>query len=69
MANHKVLAKRGPQVTVKLRSESHVRFLELTEHRFTMNLNSNKGDIMSQALDELYEKEIGQWKPKEKNGK
>ncbi len=57
--------KRGKPINFKLREQSQERFDELHAYRLSMNLNSNKSDIMSQAIDELYEKELGQFKKKE----
>ncbi len=67
MTKHKVNAQRGPTITVRLRKDAHDKFQEFTEYRFSMNLNSNKGDIMSQAIEALYEKELGKFKPKDTN--
>lgn len=64
MSKHRVTAQRGPTITIRLREDAHAKFQELTEYRFNMNLNSNKGDIMSQAIEELFERELGQFKKK-----
>lgn len=66
MTKHRVIAQRGPTITVRLRKDAHDKYQELTEYRFSMNLNSNKGDIMSQAIEELFEKELGSFKKKDK---
>ncbi len=57
--------KRGRMFSLRFREDSEKRLDELADYRCTMNLNSNKCDILSQAIDDLYEKELGNYKPKE----
>lgn len=61
--------KRAKPINFKLRIESQERFDELHAYRMENGGNANKSDMMSQAIDMLYEKELGRFKPKEKNGK
>jgi hypothetical protein len=65
MTIHKMASpKRGRMFSFRMREESEKRLDELAEYRCSMNLNSKKCDIFSQAIDELYEREIGNFKPK-----
>lgn len=58
-----VAPKRAVPITVRLKEESYAHYHEIWVNRKRMNMNSNKADILSQALDELYLKEIGTFAP------
>lgn len=58
MARTKDLSlNRGRPVNFRLRMEAQQRFDELYQARRKAGLNYNKSDIMSEAMDLLYEKE------------
>jgi len=61
--------RRGKMMAFRLSIDAEQKFIEIHEHRISMNMNAAKCDILSQAIDLLYQKELGQWKPKVSNGK
>lgn len=52
-----LLFTRGRAINFRLRSESQERFDQIYDARKASRLNYNKSDIMSEAIDLLYEKE------------
>ena len=50
--------KRGPTLTVAMKEESHKKFIEIVSYRILNNLNAIRADIISQAIELLYDKEI-----------
>lgn len=50
--------KRGEPITLRLLKSSHDKFNELHVHRINNGRNATKADIVSEAIDMLYEKEI-----------
>lgn len=51
--------ERAKPVTFRLRKESQDRFEQLHIHRINSGLNANKSDILSVAIDLLFQKELG----------
>ncbi len=58
------IPKRGKPLSFRLSVVAEQKWNELCEYRRDNNKNAIKNDILSQAVELLYEKEIGQWKPK-----
>jgi len=58
--------KRGKMISLRLTLDAETKLQELHEYRLSMLLNRAKCDIISQAIELLHEKELGQWKPKKK---
>lgn len=54
--------KRGEPMTFRLRSSSHEKFIVLHNSRINKGMNATKSDILSDAIDMLYEKEINKGK-------
>lgn len=51
---------RGPIMGTQLRIASYEKLMQLQKQRLDRRENSVLADIFSQAIDELYEREIGQ---------